>query len=184
MPSIVSWRGPRPQSILLTLSKLQRTCLEYGGCKLLDNSMVLLGNGNGDAAKHDHGNWMTLLAGRAAARSAQAAISSTTAWSCRTCGSRSWTGWASKSSATATAPAASPASASSSPSISALRAISAVTTSAANSKRPRLPVLRFSSASVLFFSNSCSFLGSSDERGPRIPLMRASSFWRRLSSIV
>ena len=31
---------------------------------LLDNSMVLLGNGNGDAARHDHMNCMTVLAGR------------------------------------------------------------------------------------------------------------------------
>jgi hypothetical protein len=31
---------------------------------LLDNSMVLLGNGNGDAARHDHMNCMTVIAGR------------------------------------------------------------------------------------------------------------------------
>lgn len=35
-----------------------------GDNTLLDNSMVLLGNGNGDAAKHDHERCMTLLAGR------------------------------------------------------------------------------------------------------------------------
>ena len=35
-----------------------------GDKTLLDNSMVLLGNGNGDAARHDHKNCMTILAGR------------------------------------------------------------------------------------------------------------------------
>jgi hypothetical protein len=34
------------------------------GRPLLDNSMVLLGNGNGDAARHDHMNCMTVIAGR------------------------------------------------------------------------------------------------------------------------
>jgi hypothetical protein len=38
--------------------------VKEGGDTLLDNSMVLLGNGNGDAAKHDHEHCMTLLAGR------------------------------------------------------------------------------------------------------------------------
>lgn len=38
--------------------------VKEGDNTLLDNSMVLLGNGNGDAAKHDHENCMTLLAGR------------------------------------------------------------------------------------------------------------------------
>jgi len=35
---------------------------------LLDNSMVVLGNGNGDAAKHDHASCMTVLAGRGGGR--------------------------------------------------------------------------------------------------------------------
>jgi hypothetical protein len=35
-----------------------------GEATLLDNSMVLLGNGNGDGARHDHENCMTILAGR------------------------------------------------------------------------------------------------------------------------
>src|SRR5690606_631739 len=38
--------------------------VKEGENSLLDNSMVLLGNGNGDAAKHDHERCMTLLAGR------------------------------------------------------------------------------------------------------------------------
>ena len=38
--------------------------LREGENTLLDNSMVLLGNGNGDAARHDHYNCMTVLAGR------------------------------------------------------------------------------------------------------------------------
>ncbi len=38
--------------------------LREGEQTLLDNSMVLLGNGNGDAARHDHFNCMTVLAGR------------------------------------------------------------------------------------------------------------------------
>ena len=38
--------------------------LKEGENTLLDNSMVLLGNGNGDAARHDHYNCMTVLAGR------------------------------------------------------------------------------------------------------------------------
>ncbi|MEO7888445.1 MAG: DUF1552 domain-containing protein [Vicinamibacterales bacterium] len=38
--------------------------VKEGEQTLLDNSMVLLGNGNGDAARHDHYNCMTLLAGR------------------------------------------------------------------------------------------------------------------------
>ena len=38
--------------------------VKEGDKTLLDNSMVLLGNGNGDAARHDHYNCMTLLAGR------------------------------------------------------------------------------------------------------------------------
>lgn len=38
--------------------------VKEGENTLLDNSMVLLGNGNGDAAKHDHADCMTLLAGR------------------------------------------------------------------------------------------------------------------------
>ena len=38
--------------------------VKEGDKTLLDNSMVLLGNGNGDAARHDHHNCMTLLAGR------------------------------------------------------------------------------------------------------------------------
>jgi hypothetical protein len=38
--------------------------VKEGDKTLLDNSMVLLGNGNGDAAKHDHYNCMTVLAGR------------------------------------------------------------------------------------------------------------------------
>lgn len=37
--------------------------VKEGDKTLLDNSMVLLGNGNGDAAKHDHERCMTLLAG-------------------------------------------------------------------------------------------------------------------------
>lgn len=35
-----------------------------GETSLLDNSMVLLGNGNGDGARHDHLNCATILAGR------------------------------------------------------------------------------------------------------------------------
>ena len=38
--------------------------IQEGDKTLLDNSMVLLGNGNGDAARHDHQNCMTVLAGR------------------------------------------------------------------------------------------------------------------------
>jgi hypothetical protein len=38
--------------------------IKEGENTLLDNSMVLLGNGNGDAARHDHYNCMTVLAGR------------------------------------------------------------------------------------------------------------------------
>jgi Protein of unknown function (DUF1552) len=38
--------------------------VKEGDKTLLDNSMVLLGNGNGDAARHDHQNCMTVLAGR------------------------------------------------------------------------------------------------------------------------
>ena len=38
--------------------------VKEGDKTLLDNSMVLLGNGNGDAARHDHHNCMTLLSGR------------------------------------------------------------------------------------------------------------------------
>ena len=38
--------------------------VKEGDKTLLDNSMVLLGNGNGDAARHDHFNCMTVLAGR------------------------------------------------------------------------------------------------------------------------
>jgi hypothetical protein len=38
--------------------------IKEGDKTLLDNSMVLLGNGNGDAARHDHQNCMTILAGR------------------------------------------------------------------------------------------------------------------------
>lgn len=38
--------------------------IKEGEHTLLDNSMVLLGNGNGDAARHDHYNCMTILAGR------------------------------------------------------------------------------------------------------------------------
>jgi hypothetical protein len=37
--------------------------VKEGEHTLLDNSMVLLGNGNGDAARHDHFNCMTILAG-------------------------------------------------------------------------------------------------------------------------
>jgi hypothetical protein len=40
--------------------------IREGEHTLLDNSMVLLGNGNGDAARHDHLNCMTILAGRGA----------------------------------------------------------------------------------------------------------------------
>ena len=40
--------------------------VKEGERTLLDNSMVLLGNGNGDAARHDHENCMTVLAGRGA----------------------------------------------------------------------------------------------------------------------
>ena len=38
--------------------------VKEGENTLLDNSMVLFGNGNGDGARHDHQNCMTLLAGR------------------------------------------------------------------------------------------------------------------------
>jgi len=38
--------------------------IKEGDGTLLDHSMVLLGNGNGDAARHDHRNLMTILAGR------------------------------------------------------------------------------------------------------------------------
>jgi hypothetical protein len=38
--------------------------IREGERTLLDNSMVLLGNGNGDAARHDHYNCMTVLAGK------------------------------------------------------------------------------------------------------------------------
>ena len=38
--------------------------IQEGEKTLLENSMVLLGNGNGDAARHDHQNCMTVLAGR------------------------------------------------------------------------------------------------------------------------
>jgi hypothetical protein len=44
------------------LDKMQEA--KEGDKTLLDNSMVLLGNGNGDAARHDHMNCMTVLAGR------------------------------------------------------------------------------------------------------------------------
>jgi hypothetical protein len=37
--------------------------IKEGDKTLLDNSMVLLGNGNGDAARHDHQRCMTVLAG-------------------------------------------------------------------------------------------------------------------------
>ena len=38
--------------------------VKEGGKTMLDNSMVLLGNGNGFAARHDHINCLTVLAGR------------------------------------------------------------------------------------------------------------------------
>jgi hypothetical protein len=38
--------------------------VKEGENSLLDNSMVLLGNGNGDGARHDHFNCATILAGR------------------------------------------------------------------------------------------------------------------------
>jgi hypothetical protein len=38
--------------------------VKEGEKSLLDNSMVLLGNGNGDGARHDHFNCATILAGR------------------------------------------------------------------------------------------------------------------------
>jgi len=38
--------------------------VKEGENTLLDNSMVLLGNGNGDGARHDHENCATILAGR------------------------------------------------------------------------------------------------------------------------
>lgn len=38
--------------------------VKEGENSLLDNSMVLLGNGNGDGARHDHYNCATILAGR------------------------------------------------------------------------------------------------------------------------
>jgi hypothetical protein len=38
--------------------------IKEGEGTLLDNSMVLLGNGNGDAARHDHTSCATILAGR------------------------------------------------------------------------------------------------------------------------
>jgi len=38
--------------------------VKEGDGTLLDNSMVVLGNGNGDAARHDHANCMTLIAGK------------------------------------------------------------------------------------------------------------------------
>lgn len=38
--------------------------VKEGDRTLLDNSMVLLGNGNGDAARHDHSNCLAVLAGR------------------------------------------------------------------------------------------------------------------------
>jgi len=38
--------------------------VKEGESTLLDNSMVILGNGNGDAARHDHKNCATIIAGR------------------------------------------------------------------------------------------------------------------------
>ena len=38
--------------------------VQEGGKSMLDNSMILLGNGNGDAARHDHENCLTVLAGK------------------------------------------------------------------------------------------------------------------------
>ena len=38
--------------------------VKEGGKTMLDNSMVMLGNGNGDAAHHDHVNCLSILAGR------------------------------------------------------------------------------------------------------------------------
>jgi hypothetical protein len=38
--------------------------VKENGVPLLDNSMVLLGNGNGDGARHDHFNCATILAGK------------------------------------------------------------------------------------------------------------------------
>jgi Protein of unknown function (DUF1552) len=38
--------------------------VQEGGKSMLDNSMILLGNGNGDAARHDHENCLTILAGK------------------------------------------------------------------------------------------------------------------------
>jgi hypothetical protein len=37
--------------------------VQEGGKSMLDNSMILLGNGNGDAARHDHEDCLTVLAG-------------------------------------------------------------------------------------------------------------------------
>jgi hypothetical protein len=38
--------------------------VKEGHNTMLDNAMVLLGNGNGFAARHDHDNCLTVLAGR------------------------------------------------------------------------------------------------------------------------
>ena len=38
--------------------------VQEAGKPMLDNSMILLGNGNGDAARHDHDNCLTVLAGK------------------------------------------------------------------------------------------------------------------------
>lgn len=38
--------------------------VQEGGKSMLDNSMILLGNGNGDAARHDHEDCLTVLAGK------------------------------------------------------------------------------------------------------------------------
>ncbi|MEP6715882.1 MAG: DUF1552 domain-containing protein [Terriglobia bacterium] len=50
------------QQFAYMLDKMK--AIKEGDGTLLDNSMVLLGNGNGDAARHDHQNCMTILAGR------------------------------------------------------------------------------------------------------------------------
>jgi Protein of unknown function (DUF1552) len=50
------------QQLAYFLDKMKS--IKEGDKTLLDNSMVLLGNGNGDAARHDHQNCMAVLAGR------------------------------------------------------------------------------------------------------------------------
>ena len=63
--------------------------IKEGDKTLLDNSMVLLGNGNGDAARHDHYNCMTVLAGRGGGTLDPGRyIKYRRHWRCRTCGSR------------------------------------------------------------------------------------------------